>query len=436
MTHVNLEALLYSCRMVVLITCCLASSFVADPHLQQSFAQDEIVLPLIVEESLHTYWTRNKASREFQPAYSTRGTRADSLSAFAYAINRARHYKYDRALEVVDEILKQDQSLLEGWYCKCWLDFRAANIDAGLTGLVNYRQQLDAAKLEAADREIHIQRLGRLLGYADGVMQQRANPQSLQEAIDVLSDGLQGAEFQLFEKHYHQVDDRHQEIVKERGEFANQALAEAEEQQKQELAGLQKQLEDLSDAEQSLQEAVGKVREQAEKQVSELNKELDPLETQASQLHRDLREIDLEISRLSIRQQREFDRAAREDDPFRADRFRFEAARFSRAISAARFEWRSIDNELDSVVRQINTILGRITQVENAAYAELDRLSVDYNQIQSEQRKNAGRTRRASRKPKAKDSKLTSLDNRARFIGTYEPFPEESLKQWVLNQFK
>lgn len=394
--------------------------------------------PKLIDEILIEHWERNREGRNYDLELTLDGTPSNSKIAFAFAINRAHHFKYDRASEVINQLVAKQPSMLDAWYCKVWLDFRDKKIDAGLLALQEYRKNLDQSALEKDERSEHLKRIGRLSGFADGPAQHLANADTLQRTLQMLTDKLEADEQQILEGQYHAVIDQYKDLTKEVNTTTNDAMTDAKAKQQKDLADLQKELDDLAKAEGSVADTAQKIREKAEKDLSTLSRDATPLERDADRINAQIFDVQYDLDRLYadlFRAQRIAREHDHHDSPYRDDWHRRQIAAISYEINRRQADLRYLQREYDAVMFQLERIRRQMAQIEGMANRHLNQLDDELEGISQDRRRNVGKTKRVSRPPKARNGKINSLEKRVQFLGTYDPFPAEELKQEILNSF-
>ncbi len=392
--------------------------------------------PQVVDELLIERWDRNSANRNFQFELTVDNDELSAMIAHAWVLNRMNHSDYTAASKACDELVANYTLLLDAWYCKAWLDMRKGNFDSGLLALQAYRKQLDAAGLDGVDRAVHLRRMGRLSGFVEGPGHANATPDIFQQTLDILLKDLDEAENELFTDQFHAAVDTYMAFVDTTEDTAQQAIADAMQQQQVDLANLQQESATLQAASASIEQSAEQVRNQVERELSELSKRLPPLDSAIFELNSRLNDLRLRLSILNRDLIFFQDLAFHEEDPILRQIHLNRAANVSIMMGQVQSQGFSLRGELNNVFAERDAVAAEIARTQSTGNQQLGQLNRQRVNVNKQQRRNEVVTTRTSKPPKLNPAELTSLKNRTRFIGTYDPFPIEALKQSVLEFFE
>ena len=395
-------------------------------------AQENSAVDVILKQR----WDRSSENRRFEFAVEIGDDRVSAMTGLAWVVNRINQFDYDSALETVETVTEQYPKLLDAWYCQAWLQIRAGKIDQGLVSIQSYRKQMDQANLTPEEKAVHLRRMGRLCGYVDGPANSKANPEIIQATLDRATDGLNAAGQTAFADQYHNVMDQFSQMMDNREDINQQAMADAVAKQKQDLANLQQESANLAKEESGLYVSAEKVNEARTERITKLEEQVGPLQSQANRLDDLLYEIDCIIQDLVRDEFLLRDRIDREEDPHYRNLLLSRLSAIQVTINREQFRRRSVHNEIRGIVAEINQLHNEAVRVNQLADAQLNNLNNELTSVQKQQRKNSARTKRTSKTPNPRDSKATSISKRVRFVGTFDPFPTESLKQAILDEFE
>ncbi|HMO13168.1 MAG TPA: hypothetical protein PKD64_01870 [Pirellulaceae bacterium] len=393
-------------------------------------------VPEIVDASLNKHWEKNTANRnvnfEIEPVTNER----EAIAAFAWVVNRVHHSDFNTALDVCSKLVDAYAGNLDAWYAKAWLELRRGKIDAGLIALQRYREHMDAAAMDEATRIIHLRRMGRLSGFVEGPANESANSDLFQQTLDRLTENLQPAESEAFSEQFDAAIDHFISLNDQLDDRRQQSLADAQQRQQEELLRLQQESSALKTSTASVQEAAVQVRERVERDLDSLSRRIPPLEDEALRLRSILDALNFDITVISRDMIVLQAMADEEPDPARRRFLLNQIANLSLQLGRIQSQSLGVRSQLNRVINQRDSILMQMGQIENRGGQQLNQLGRELENLDKQRARNERIAARTKAPPKVSPGDVASLRNRIRFLGTYDSFPTESLRQEIIDYYK
>ncbi len=398
-------------------------------------AQDTTLQPQIksiVEGLLVKYWPTSKSNRtESEHVFEDASTNRKVLQA--YTLNRMQHNRNTQAQSAARELTRQFPDDIDGWVLLVWLDAVTDNFDRALIGMTSLKQALSNANtvIDADYERMVLQRLGRLIGYMQGPANSAINPDTLQHAIEKVTNGLSAAQLKTFNQEREKVLTTYESRLQERGTKEKEETEKAVAAAQAEAQQLKDQNQQIDLEQSRILPRIDALRQESAQQVTNLGSQLSPLQATGSSIASQLNAVrsDLQILGYDIL----LVQNALYNDPHNY----YLTQQLAYLVNQARireFDMARMNNDLASIDAQISNINAQIAQTQNLYDGQIAVLAEEIKLGERTKRRNLKKLAQLSQGPKVISAKLNSIDVRTDALTTYDPFPVELYRDRFLKQ--
>ncbi len=399
-------------RLLFGLAICATFSY-SPSHANADDSPDELI-----EKLLATHWEKSGANKAAaQLIYeSDRQLQNHPKVMLAYSINRMQHNRQRDALAIVKRLNQVEASNADAWMLRIWLEALTDNYDQSLVAITQFRQNFSQPdKIDPeTQKELHL-RLGRVIGYMQGPVNHKINPDILAAALAAAIDGMTPNQLQRFNSERNKVLAKFDALSKTNAAKLADEKLKVQINNDLEADKRQKQNKDLQDQASQLMPLIDKARADADDQINNLRAEISPLESQQVTIGNQITDLKSDLSLMYsdlIRLQTNW--------PNHPDIIWIAANIRNRERDLSGLYRQSRD-----VAARINQLGGRMRQVRAMANSRIHSLNQQLKQLELTRRKNDRRLNQLSKGPKVATGKKLALDNRVISLKTYDPFPLE-----------
>lgn len=382
-----------------------------------------------VTQLLDTKWDRGATNKLESNSVFSDARRDKPEVLVAYTLNRINHGSIDQALETASESRLRFEQNWDGRLLEVWLLALTDKYDAAVVQMRSLKKQLDIAnnkkRLPATVSQNLYGRLGRLIGYLEGPVAEKADAQLLASTIVLLEQNIAPETQKSFTLARQAVKAQYDQLVAQQVAFQNQELvkvAAVNEVDKQRIeqdnkltqetrARLEPELEKLRNEAYS---STSRLEQQINSAVSNLrsiNQAAYGLEQQLAFLYTDLFRINPRIN----------PRFAGSNFAIQNQIYRVELELSQQRIAASNQAGvlNGLQNDLFAVRQNYQRQIGQ-------AERNLKRVEVTQN-------RNNKQLQKLAAGPKIAGGKSQSLANRRTALKTYDNLPLELYRQEMLD---
>ena len=381
------------------------------------------------------YTHREKAAGEYRSASSELVPSPDLL--MAYMLNRAFHRKYGEAAKVAEQLEDICPDCLDANYAQTWFHLAYSDVNPAIASLDRWIRGIDSTDAMPKDlRLLQANRMGRLIGFIAGPKKKQvSDEQYLRATTDKILAILKPDEQQAFKDSFNTVVTRYKELVSAADRAEEAQIEKKRQEREQKLQELTQHMDAMHKQREELSAELGKIRDRSRKEIGDLEKRAAPMRSKASSLDASAASLSGDLSLLYSDIAYLESQAFAEPDPvLRADLLR-RADSLRRTATQKDSRLNQIVSQLDGVMAQLSKLDAEINQKQNEANSVTRDIQDALNEIAREQRRNSNELKRLNRKPSGRSSHEFSLENRARSLSTYDPFPVEMMRQSLLTKF-
>jgi len=381
---------------------------------------------LPARELLTTYWKLglNNANQSKQ-AFESANAR-DEFTLVAYAINRIQQNKTREAKAIAEELTTNFPTNLDGWMLKTWLNTLEDNFDVALINMRGFKSQIDAAKNLPNQNKVAIySRLGRLIGYFQGPVNDRVNKNMLTETNSILIKGLTPDLLTAFNDGRDQVLKTFNDLVKDQAAETQVELEEVKAENEQERISLEQQNQMLEQSESQLIPQKEQISTDATIQIANLQRQASSLQSQLNSISADLQSAQLNLQYLfvdlsSILQQQQHG-------------YNVSTYFIRNQIRNTEYNISNLRNQGNQISSQLNNSRWQISQIQSQANQRINGIDKELKRLKNSRRRNLAKLSKIAGGPKLAGGKRNSMRERAEALPTYDELSTELYKQQLLN---
>ena len=377
-----------------------------------------------VEQLLNAKWDRDATNQLDSESIFSKGPRDKPAVLIAYVLNRINHSRIDQALKVASDSRLRFKQNWDGRFLEVWLLTLTDQYDSAIVQMRSFKKQLDIAeknnRLPAKVTQDLYKRFGRLIGYLEGPVAEKVNPQLLADTTVLLEQNIAPETQRAFSLARQAVKADYDQLVAEQVAYQNRELvkvAAANDVEKQRLEKDDKQAQETRDR---LLPELEKIRNEGyeitnrlEQQINTAQGNLRSINQTGYSLEQDLAFLYTDL--LNIDPRNLASAYAIENQIYRLE-LELSQQRIAAANQAGALN--GLQNELftarQSYQRQINQAKGNLKQVEVS------------------QKRTGKKLQKLSAGPKIAGGKRQSLTSRRTALKTYDKLPLELYRQEML----
>jgi hypothetical protein len=382
-----------------------------------------------VIQLLENRWERGETNDAESSSQFVKSPHDNPHVLVAYILNRMQHGKFDDALQFATEVRQRFKSNLDGPMLEIWLLALTNEYESAIVRMSAFKKALVRAKADgklSADIEQKIfGRLGRLLGYLEGPVANKVNPQLIAQIGEQLQSDLAPESNNAFSLNRTAVKVKFEELLNDQTEFENVELTRVAASNEVEKQRLEQDNQIVQQTRERLQPRLDQLTADASSQSSVLEQqirssasELDLLNRSAFRTEQDLAFMYADLLSINRRYRRggyTFGVYGLEDQIYRTEN-QLAQLRYS-AINQA--------NNLAALQNQLNGTRIRYSRQIDDVQRQLRRTDVV-------QKRNGRQLQKIAEGPKIAGGKKTARKQRRTALRTYDDLSLELYRQEML----
>ncbi|MEZ6094725.1 MAG: hypothetical protein R3C03_10900 [Pirellulaceae bacterium] len=386
---------------------------------------------------LGEWWTRSPENRmaadeEFEKRKSLKSV--PGWIQRLYAWHRLEQGVSREAEQEFGNLKSQELAQFEDLLALTWLQFQLKKFDQGLVNLQTMRQEMD--KLAAGDvrRTLALSHFGRLIGFAEGPVRDRVQPDVLKLTLEVITKGMTEDELQEFNQ-------SRDALLNDFGVNANNrdsavANFEMEEQNRRESEAIRVENDNLR-MEGRISQIPAEIQQANESfntQSSALNAQLQPLLATVSTLQSQINGLSIDLqqvfNQIAINQSLLNNRQRNRNDFF----IRSEINRLNLVAQDIDFQIGATNSQLRVAQTQVSQLNGQLNQLRNAHASQVSTLEREATSLRNQIGRNLKRLERDMKSPIRVTGAANRMKQEIDALPTYYELPMEQYRQLLKQQ--
>lgn len=365
---------------------------------------------------------------------------ADTRPDYALALVLIKQYRYAEAAPVLDRIIKADPKHTRAREARVWISLLLRKYPEAIFELEDLGKQLAAAPPsdpdEARDAALF---LGRMYGFLEGPVAShdvKIRADDLRASQNRFVDRLPTAAREALDAGREEVVAQFLSLTGQAEETRAEAKVEEQEQKDADKKLIAAEQERVAAEQAALAEQFAQARSAAEQavnrleqQILPLNAEIDRLNAQIAIVSGDVSRFDLRIAQVLALADMTADLAARQLLLLEANQLGVQRSGAVATLQNLRIQGAQVVAQRDALLRQRDQVLADFN-------ATARRLGFKEQQLGDLRKRLNVAEREASKPPKGSTPKVTSISKQAAGLTTYQPFPLERERRWLLATFE
>ena len=377
-----------------------------------------------VEQLLDAKWKKGSANKRESETIFAEDPHDKPEVLVAYVLNRINHNEVDQGLEIAKEFRLRFKQNWDGRILDVWLLTLTDQYDVAIVQMRSLKKQLDAAqkenRLTAAVSQSLYRRLGRLIGYLEGPVVEKVNPQLLADTTAILEQNITPQTQQAFTLARQFVKTEYDQLVAQQVAYQNKELVKVAAVNDVEKEQLEKETELNQDTRAQLVPQLEKLRDEERLQTS-------LLEQQIGSAQGNLRTISQ--TAYNLEQQLAFLYA----DLYTIDRRFFNTFAIENQIYQVELELTQQRNAAANQAGIVNGLSNELFGVRQNFQRQIGQAQRNLRRIEVSQKRNNKQLQKIAAGPKIAGGKTQSLASRRTALKTYDGLPLELYRQELLD---
>ena len=373
----------------------------------------------LVEFWLGEAWRKDIGNNDKSVQVYEAAVPKDSYVNLAYAVNRLQHNRSTEARAAVEFAKAADPDNLDAIVFSIWLKVFQDDFDVALIEMQSFADTAEKTKFDRDKLDVAYRRLGRLLGYLNGPVAGKYNPDIFLRTTERLTGGLAAGQKKILTDQSDAVLAKYDKLLKDLSQEVRDSVVKNRASNEASKVALEKQNNALEAQTDQIEKRRSALEVEGEQKISAAAQRLPALEAQ-------LQDAILEID--TVRSQIQFNRSAlllsqnNLQVPLLANNFnRFQLQQNYLLLNTLRSNAHSIANSI--AVEQ-----NKINQIRNTYNAQLQQLDKDIRRSTNLQRRNSNKLVKIASGPEPDAGKVKALSNRTSALSIYDPLPLEQYR--------
>lgn len=379
----------------------------------------------VIKQLLEDDWLREAENQATAQSTYTSQQPTSTAVSLAYLLNRIQHNETREAIRVAEQLVRQDPDSIDGWLIKSWLNALINKYDRSLIDLLSLQKRMLAKPGLSENQETEIyQRMGKLMGYMQGPVQNKVSPDLIQSTLTSLAKGLQPVELEAFNSSRETVLSQYDKLAAVQTTKTEIELEKQQAENEIERASLLDQNQLLDETLQRLSGQREELTLEGNRRISDLNSQRGPLESELGTVSTQIRLIQNDLQLLS-------------NSLFYAQHAEvvYEPTIFYliNRIRELEFQLYSLRSQADSVANQIQLIQAQINQTRRDYNGQIRDLTGQQNQAEKSKTRNRARLSRLAGNTEIAGGKKEAMSNRLTALTSYYDLPVELYRRQMLD---
>lgn len=381
--------------------------------------------PLPAEEGklakfwLEEVWDKGTPNNEKSVRVYEAASPQNSDVVLAYAVNRLQHRRTTEAAVAVEAAKASDPNNIDAVVLSIWLEALQDNFDVALIGMQNFANIVAKTKMPPQALDVPYRRLGRLLGYLQGPVAGRCNPDIFARSVERLNNGIAKRHQEIVEQESQAVIAKYDQLLKELSQKVHASIQKNAVSDQVKKTALEKQNDVLEAQSEQIQQQRELLQQQAQQEISAISQNLPGLE---AELDAAILEIDAVRSQIAYNRSLLLLERNNVQVPLLANNFNAFQIQQSFLV---------LNNLRANANRIANTIAleqNKIDRVRTAYNARLSKLNRDIKKTTSLKQRNSNKLVAIAEGPEPDPGAVAALNNRTSPLSIYDPLPLEQYR--------
>ena len=380
-----------------------------------------------VKQLLDAKWNREPTNKLESKSIFSDGPKNPEV-VLAYALNRIHHNSIDQALEVANESRVRFKQNWDGRILEIWLLTLTNKYDSALVQMRSFKKQLDTAnkkaQLPAKVSQDLYGRFGRLIGYLEGPVAEKVNPQLLASTTVLLEQNIDPETKKAFTLARQSVKAQYEQLLAEQVAYQNKELTKV-------AASNEVEKERLVQDNQLTQQTRARLEPEIEELSSESNLQTTRLQQQIYSAGNSLHAINQ--SAYGLEQQLGY---------LYLDLYSLGPRNLHGAYTIQNHIYR-LENELNQQRIAATNQAGVLNGLQNDLFAvrrnfqqRIGQAKHNLRRVEGAQKRNFKQLKKIAAGPKIAGGKTQSLASRRTALRTYDNLPLELYRQEMLDSIR
>ena len=376
---------------------------------------------------LSTQWKLGLSNANLSQQTFANANSRDEYTLVAYAINRIQQNKTREAKEIADELTVNFPTNLDGWMIRIWLNTLHDDFDVAMVSMRSFKKRIDAGKDVPNATQIMIyKRLGKLIGYLQGPVEDQISKDVLAETTAVVTKGLAPDVLQAFNSSRGGVLKSHDSLLKKQADKTQVELVKVQAKNEQEKLSLEKQNQILEQTESQLIPQKEQIEQNASSQISNLQQQGSSIQSQLNAISADIQAAQLNLQYLYVDL----------DSIIQQQRHGYNVSTLyvRNQIRSTDYNIANMRNTGIQLSNQLNGTRNQIGQTQNRANQQIRGLEKELKRAKGSRLRNLSKLAKIAAGPELTGGKRNSMKQRARALPTYDELSVELYRQQLLDQ--
>ncbi len=380
----------------------------------------------VIKQFLTSDWERDFDNRSNASQTYTSTSNPGPGVSLAYALNRMQHNQMREAEDVVTQLTKRSPEVIDGWILKSWLNALLDNFERSLIDLRSVKKRLVAKPELTGKQKLEVyRRLGKLIGYMQGPVSDKVDPDLLQQTLVFLANGCSAEELTAFNDSRDSVLTRYEALLESQNQKTQVELEKQQLDDQNLEVTLNRQNQLLEQRQQQLASEKERIRMDGNQRIAELTNQLSPLEQQLVAATDNIAVAQQDLQFLYV----DLNNVLATPPRFRT----ISPAYLSNQIRLREFDLFNFQADRNSIFNQIELVRGQINRTRNEYNAQLAQIDREYKQVSNSQRRNLIKLGKIATGPEIADGKVGAMTSRLNALSSYDDLSVELYRQQMLD---
>lgn len=381
-----------------------------------------------IKQMLVTHWPRELENKAAAKANFKSLSEPSSPITLAYALNRMQHNDNRAALAVVEMLTLRDRANLDAWLLAGYLNILIDNFDRGLIDLQTVKKRLNEDGFLAESQRIETyQWMGRLVGYLQGPVVGKLNPDTLTKTVAAIIKDTAPVELAAFHEQRELILQRYEDSVKTQNQKSQKELADQANKDAQLDATLTNQNQQLATTALQLQQQITQLQSEGSQRIADLTSQASPIESSLASLQTQISSVQFDLQLLY-------------NDLFAAQNvppgFRPNTWFLQDQIRNAEFTLFSLQGNANAAINQLSGLQAQVAQTRNSYNNQIALLQQQSRTVNGTLLRNQKKQLDIAGGPELADGKKQAITSRLTALSSYVELPVEAYRQQMLDLVK
>ncbi len=403
---------------LILSTPVLALQLIAPPTIDAASRKT-------IGQFLTDDWPREPAHRKQSKATFEALELPNTEISIAYLINRLRHFQNRDALIVAEKLTANQPKSLDGWLIRAHLDALTDNFDQALIDLRSVKKIVaDTPGLSDQQKLDTYRRVGQVLGYLQGPVKARLNPDLLNSTLDFVTQQAKDAELVALDAGRAEVLQRFDTLLKTQNEKTNQELEKQTTVNANLDVTLTNQNQQLMQSSQQLLARQTQLQTEASQRLADLTSRTSPLQSNLTSIAMQINAVQNDLQLLYT-------------DLYNAQNVPpgyYSPVRFlTEQIRNRELTMYNLQSNAQATGNQLRSLEYQISQTQADYDSQILQLQQQHKKLEGTVLRNQNKLAKIAGGPEIAGGKKDAVENRLQALTSYVEIPVELLRQQMLD---